>query len=58
MFTDGNSISLLRNGDEYFPALVGAINDAHICVYLETYIFADDVAGRKVAVALIGAEPP
>ena len=55
MFTDGNSISLLRNGEEYFPAIVSAINDAHICVYLETYIFADDVAGRQVADALIGA---
>ncbi len=55
MFTDGNSVSLLRNGAEFFPALVSAINNARICVYVETYIFADDAAGREVAVALTSA---
>ena len=55
MFTDGNSVSLLRNGAEYFPALVSAISDARTSVYLETYIFADDVAGRQVAAALTSA---
>lgn len=55
MFTDGNAVSLLRNGDEYFPALVRAMHGARSSIYLETYIFADDASGRLVADALIDA---
>ena len=55
MFTDGNAVSLLRNGGEYFPAIIAAIDAAHASVYLETYIFADDVSGRAVATALTRA---
>jgi cardiolipin synthase len=54
-FTPGNRVTLLRNGSEYFPALVAAIDDAEREVWLETYIFADDVAGRMVASALLRA---
>lgn len=55
MFTEGNTVSLLRNGDEYFPALVQAMDSARVSIYLETYIFADDASGQRVADALIGA---
>jgi cardiolipin synthase len=48
----GNRIALLRSGGEFFPALVGAIDRAKSEVWLETYIFADDDAGRIVAAAL------
>jgi cardiolipin synthase len=51
-FLPGNRIALLRSGGEYFPALVGAIDRARHEVWLETYIFADDDAGRIVAAAL------
>src|SRR2546430_13792138 len=54
-FMPGNSIGLLRNGAEYFPALIAAIDAAKDEVWLETYIFADDVAGRAVAQALVHA---
>jgi cardiolipin synthase len=54
-FTPGNRVALLRNGSEYFPALVAAIDAAEREVWLETYIFADDVAGRMVASALLRA---
>ncbi|MBL0142811.1 MAG: cardiolipin synthase ClsB [Betaproteobacteria bacterium] len=48
----GNRVTLLRNGAEFFPALVAAIDSASEDVRLETYIFADDAAGRAVGEAL------
>jgi cardiolipin synthase A/B len=54
-FMPGNAIGLLRNGAEYFPALIAAIDGAKREVWLETYIFADDIAGRAVAQALVRA---
>ncbi len=45
-------MTLLRSGAELFPALVAAIDSASDDVRLETYIFADDAAGRTVAAAL------
>jgi cardiolipin synthase len=54
-FIAGNRIGLLRSGREYFPALVSAIEGARREVWLETYIFADDPAGRAVADALVRA---
>jgi cardiolipin synthase len=51
-YAPGNLITLLRNGREYFPALVKAIDSAQREVWLETYIFADDISGRLVAAAL------
>jgi cardiolipin synthase len=54
-FMPGNAIGLLRNGAEYFPALIAAIDGAKREVWLETYIFADDIAGRAVAQTLVRA---
>jgi len=54
-FTPGNRITLLRSGGEYFPSLVQAINCAEREVWLETYIYADDDAGRIVTAALVRA---
>jgi cardiolipin synthase len=54
-FRPGNAIELLRNGAEYFPALIRAVDAAEHEVWLETYIFADDIAGRSVAEALVRA---
>ena len=54
-FMPGNAIGLLRNGAEYFPAMIAAIDSAEREVWLETYIFADDVSGRAVASALARA---
>src|SRR5437667_11772513 len=52
-FTPGNRIELLRNSGEFFPALTAAIESAEREIWLETYIFADDEAGRAIADALI-----
>ncbi len=47
-----NQITLLRNGDAYFPALEEALDDAVLEIYLETYIFENDHTGRGIAEAL------
>ena len=54
-FLPGNRIDLLTSGSEYFPALIGAIESALVEVRLESYIFEDDVTGRRVLSALIQA---
>jgi cardiolipin synthase len=47
-WTDQNTIALLHNGADYFPALCQAINEARISVQLETYIFILDRTGERV----------
>jgi cardiolipin synthase A/B len=54
-YRPGNRIKLLRNGEEYFAALEAAIDAAEREVWLESYIFADDAAGRRIAAALARA---
>lgn len=54
-FAGGNHLRLLRTGVEYFPALIEAIEQARHEVHLETYIFADDATGRRIAAALAHA---
>jgi cardiolipin synthase len=51
-FVAGNRIDLLVNGSQYFPALEDACEQAHYDVYLETYIWEDDAAGRQIGAAL------
>jgi cardiolipin synthase len=52
---DGNEIALLESGAEFFPSLVAAIDAARHEVWLETYIFANDETGLRVAAALARA---
>ena len=54
-FLNGNKLQLLVNGSAYFPALQQAIDAAQSEIYLETYIFADDETGRRIAAALVRA---
>ncbi len=49
---EGNRVTLLKNGEQFFPALVTAIESARVDVRLETYIFEDDATGNLVAAAL------
>ena len=44
--------TLLRSGGEFFPGAAAAIDGAEREIWLETYIFADDATGRRVADAL------
>jgi len=48
----GNTITLLTGGREYFPALEAVCDMARHEIHVETYIFDDDVAGRRIARAL------
>jgi cardiolipin synthase len=54
-FLGGNKLQLLMNGDAYFPALQQAFDAAQSEIYIETYIFADDDTGRRIAAALVRA---
>jgi cardiolipin synthase A/B len=51
----GNSISILRNGDEAYPVMVAAIEAAQRSVVLSSYIFRADAAGMKFIDALVRA---
>jgi cardiolipin synthase A/B len=50
-----NSVQLLRNGDEAYPAMLAAIDAAKESVGLCSYIFRDDAAGDAFIAALIRA---
>ncbi len=51
----GNAVELLNNGDQFVPAMLGAIAAARRSVDLESYIFHDDRAGQMFAAALVEA---
>ncbi|MDR2015791.1 MAG: cardiolipin synthase ClsB [Azoarcus sp.] len=51
----GNAITLLENGGAFFPALLETIDAAQQEILLQTYIFAADATGRRVADALARA---
>ena len=51
----GNRIRLLVNGEQYFPELLAAIEGARRVIEIETYIFADDNIGHRIADALAAA---
>jgi cardiolipin synthase len=48
----GNRLRLLKNGDQFFPMLLAAINSATRSIHFETYIFEDDNIGQRVGDAL------
>ena len=52
MMIPDNRITLLHNGEAYFPALIAALDRARQEIYLETYIFESDHTGRLMAEAL------
>lgn len=52
---NGNLIELLRNGEQYFPALEREIDAAKSEIYLETYIFSLDETGDRIRQALLRA---
>ena len=51
-FVAGNRLTLLNSGQAYFPALLAAIALAEREIFLESYIFADDLVGHEIASAL------
>jgi cardiolipin synthase len=51
----GNGTLMLRSGDNAYPAMLAAIDEAKQSIGLASYIFRDDVAGGKFIAALIRA---
>ena len=47
-----HTLTLLHNGEEYFPRLIAAMDGASRSIYLETYIYAADDTGIKISAAL------
>jgi cardiolipin synthase len=54
-WTHGNRITLLENGEGYYPRVFEAISRARREVYLETFILFDDKVGRQLQQVLIQA---
>src|SRR5689334_9203956 len=54
-YTERNLLTLLHCGDEFFPALIAAIDAAETEIYLETYLFSHDITGALVHDALCRA---
>lgn len=52
---DGNRVTLLVSGVEYFPALEAELDAARREIHIETYIFENDVAGLAIGAALMRA---
>ena len=50
---EGNTIRLLNDARENYPAWLDAISAAKRCVHFENYIIRDDEAGRMFAEALV-----
>ena len=51
----GNNVRLLENGEEFFPAVFGAIRDARTEVLIETFIWFEDKVGNELQRLLIDA---
>jgi cardiolipin synthase len=51
-FVDGNQLTLLESGRQYFPALEAACDEAQHEIHVETYIYEEDAAGERIANAL------
>ncbi|MEJ7930083.1 phospholipase D-like domain-containing protein [Ramlibacter sp. AN1015] len=50
--TEGNTVRLLRNGDEIFPAMLDAIGGARETICFETFIYWSGSIGQRFADAL------
>ncbi len=54
-WTSGNSLKLLENGEEFFPAVFEAIRNAKRSVILETFILFEDKVGSELRRVVIDA---
>jgi cardiolipin synthase len=46
---DGNHVTVYSNGDEFYPAMLDAIESARLSITMEQYIFWDGQVGRRFA---------
>ncbi len=54
-YSFGNSVELIRSGQKYFDRLEKLIDSSNHEIHLQTYIFASDKTGSRIAEALIRA---
>ena len=54
-FSRGNSLELLNNGDEFYPAMLEAIRGRNASITIEAYIYWAGEIGLTFARALAGA---
>lgn len=54
-WTSGNSATLLENGEDFFPRIIDAVENAKHEILVETFILRDDKVGQNVKRALISA---
>ncbi|TDN64817.1 cardiolipin synthase ClsB [Scandinavium goeteborgense] len=52
---EGNQIQLLENGDQFYPAVFSAIENAESKIILETFIWFEDSVGWQLHEALLNA---
>lgn len=52
----GNTVTLLNNGEEKFPALFAALENARSYIHVEYYIFTSDDVGNRIADILINKQ--
>lgn len=52
VFVEGNKIQLLNNGDEFYPAMLDAIDHAEASITIEAYIYWAGEIGQRFAQAL------
>jgi cardiolipin synthase len=48
---DGNRVDIYNNGDEFYPAMLDAIESARVSITMEQYIFWNGEVGRRFAEA-------
>src|SRR5262245_18084077 len=51
-FIQGNKITVLKNGDEFYPAMLEAIANAKSTITMEAYIYWDGDISRQFAQAI------
>jgi cardiolipin synthase len=51
-FLEGNRVVVLNNGDEFYPAMLGAIRGAQLSITIEAYIYWHGNVGLEFARAL------
>ncbi len=56
LISQGNSVKLLNNGEEKFPALFAALENARSHIHIEYYIFTPDDVGNRITDILINKQ--
>lgn len=53
LISTGNSVTLLNNGEEKFPALFTALENARFHIHIEYYIFTSDDVDNRIGFSML-----